>query len=85
MLKGAFIAAAGTLAVAVFATAVAGPAAIAAAPKCKNKWHKYVACIDKLKTKTTQQAALDYLPKIEGIKGESTDKDARRGPRLRKQ
>ena len=83
MLKGAFIAAA--CALAVVATAVTGPAAMAAAPKCKNKANKYVACIDKLKAKTERKKGVDYLPKIEGIKGESTDKDARRGPRLRKQ
>jgi hypothetical protein len=37
MLKDILVAAAGVLAVAVLATAAAGPAAMAAAPKCKTK------------------------------------------------
>ena len=77
--------AAGALAVAVFAIAATGPTAMAAAAKCKNNANQYVACTDKLKARTQPKKAADWLPKIEGIKGESTDKDARRGPRLRKQ
>jgi hypothetical protein len=56
MLKGALIAAAGVLAVAVFATATNGPEALAAARKCKQPGtNKYVACTNKLTTKTRRQ------------------------------
>ena len=62
MLKGALIAAAGALAVAVFASAVTGPAVMAAAPKCKNKANPYVACTDKLKKKSPRRSSgRDFL------------------------
>jgi hypothetical protein len=51
MLKAALVATSALVAV-VFATAVMGPAAMAATPNCLNKANKYVACTDKLKTKT---------------------------------
>ncbi len=57
MLKVALIAAAGALAVTVLATAVTGPEAMAAAPKCKNKANKYVACTDKLKAKSPRRSS----------------------------
>ena len=56
MLKGALIATVVTLAVAVVATAAPGPAAMADAPKCKNKANKYVACTDKLKAVSPRRA-----------------------------
>ena len=59
MLKVALIAAAGALAVTVLATAVTGPEAMAAAPKCKNKANKYVACTDKLKAKSPRRSSVD--------------------------
>ena len=43
------------LAVAVLTTAV-GPAAMAEAPKCKNKASKYVACTDKRKTNAQRKS-----------------------------
>ena len=54
MLK-ATLAVASVLAAAVFTTAGA-PAATANPPKCKNKANKYVACTDKLKTKTQRKS-----------------------------
>jgi hypothetical protein len=65
MLKGAVIAAAGVLAVAVFASAVTGPSAMAAAPKCKNKANKYVACTDKLKAKTQRKGVNFQYGKVD--------------------
>jgi hypothetical protein len=53
MLKRALLAATGAAAVVSFATAVAGPTAIAASPECKTpRPNRYVACTDKLKAKT---------------------------------
>jgi hypothetical protein len=57
MLKRALIVAAGTLAIAVFTTAATGPEAMAAAPKCKNKANKYVACTDKLRATPARKTA----------------------------
>ena len=82
MLKGAFFVAAGALAVAVFATAVTGPEAMAAAPKCKNKANKYVACTDKLRTKTGQKAAKDKQLDVDSYS--FGDGSASKQPRLAK-
>lgn len=56
MLKGALIATA--LAFAAIAT-TQGPAALADAPKCKNKANKHVACTDKLKAKAPRRRSGD--------------------------
>jgi hypothetical protein len=55
MFRSAFIATASALAFAVFASAVTDPAAMAAAPKCKNKANRYVACTDRLRAKTARK------------------------------
>jgi hypothetical protein len=51
MLKTA-LAATGTLVLSAFVTAATGSVAMAATPNCLNKANKYVACTDRLKTKT---------------------------------
>lgn len=63
MSKGALVAAASTLAVAFFATAITGPAAMAAAPKCKSKANQYVACTDRLTSKTRRAPKGEVNPK----------------------
>jgi hypothetical protein len=74
-------AALGTFGVIIASPGVVAPRALAAGPKCLNKANKYVACTDKLASKTQRKKSqFDALPKIEGIKGET---EARRGPRLR--
>ncbi len=56
MLKSTLIIAACALAAAVFVSTVAGPLAMAANPKCKNKVNKYVACAEKFKTNAQRKA-----------------------------
>jgi len=57
MLKGILIAAGSGLAAAVLVTSLVGPAAMAAAPKCKTKANKYVACTDKLKANSPRRSS----------------------------
>ncbi len=74
----------GTLGIINATPAFVASQASAATPKCLNKANKYVACTDKLRAKTPRKKAwIDGFPRIEGIKGETEDKGARRGPRLR--
>jgi hypothetical protein len=51
MLKSALVAT-GALVLSAFVTATTGSMANAVTPNCLNKANKYVACTDKLKTKT---------------------------------
>jgi hypothetical protein len=79
MLKSASVIAAGLLVIGILA--IAGPAAMAVAPKCKSKANPYVACTDKLKP-NTRRARMEY-GKIEITYGK---KDLHRmQPRLRAQ
>jgi hypothetical protein len=55
MLKSALVAT-GALVLSAFVTAATGSAAMAVTPNCLNKANKYVACTDRLKTKTGQKA-----------------------------
>jgi hypothetical protein len=55
MLKSALFAT-GALALSALVTAATGSVAMAVTPNCLNKANKYVACTDKLKTKTGQSA-----------------------------
>jgi hypothetical protein len=81
MLKGASVIAASVLVIAVLTIAAAGPAAIAAAPKCLNKANQYVACTSNLRAKTQpQRRGFDSFSKFGDIQGES---DSRRRLRLR--
>jgi hypothetical protein len=64
MLKAAQIAAA--LAIALFTTAVAAPAAMAATPGCKNRVNPYVACTNNLKAKTQFRQANIVGPRRRG-------------------
>jgi hypothetical protein len=78
MLKGALLAAASTFAVAFFATATTGPAAMAAAPKCKSKANQYVACTDRLTSKTRRTPKGEVNPK-KWIEIDSTGQRKARG------
>jgi len=55
MLKSALVAT-GALVLSAFVTAATGSIAIAVTPNCLNKPNKFVACTDRLKTKTPQRA-----------------------------
>ena len=55
MLKSALVAT-GALVFSAFVTAMTSSGAMAATPNCLNKANKYVACTDRLKTKTGQKA-----------------------------
>jgi hypothetical protein len=55
MLKAALVAT-GALVLSAFVTATTGSVAMAVTPNCLNKANKYVACTDRLKTKTGPSA-----------------------------
>jgi len=82
MLRAAPAVAAGALVAGVFAIAVTGPAAIAAATKCLTKANRVVACTDQLRN-NTQVRRLRFHPKLDA--SGRVEPSARRGPWLRGQ
>lgn len=56
MLKSVLVAS-GALVLSAFVTAATSSMAMAVTPNCLNKANKYVACTDRLKTKTGQKTS----------------------------